>query len=61
MEPGFLLDLAHGNSRRVLEWIAGPPEKSVWMGLKLADRPRFSVVTFRCTSCGYLESYAGKD
>jgi ribosomal protein L37E len=28
------------------------------MGLKLAGRERHAVVTYRCSACGYLESYA---
>jgi hypothetical protein len=28
------------------------------MGLNLAGRERHAVVTYRCSACGYLESYA---
>lgn len=60
MEPGLLLDKGHANSLNVTEWLEGAPEKSVWTGLKTKgkERLRLPVRTFRCPSCGYLESYA---
>jgi len=57
MEEGFILDNAHG-ARLQSEWIEGPPERSRWTGLRLKDKEHIPVVTFRCLSCGYLESYA---
>lgn len=57
MEPGFVLDQAHGATLQS-SWVEGAPERSFWTGLKLAGRERVPVQTFRCTSCGFLESYA---
>ena len=59
MDEGYIVDHTHGGSRTVSHWVEGPPERSIWMGLKIADRRSFSVATFRCQRCGFLESYAG--
>ena len=59
MDEGYMVDHTHGGSRTVSLWVEGPPERSIWMGLKIADRRSFSVATFRCQRCGFLESYAG--
>jgi predicted RNA-binding Zn-ribbon protein involved in translation (DUF1610 family) len=39
-------------------WVAGPVKTSFWTGLVVRGRPRHWVDTYRCTKCGYLESYA---
>ena len=57
MEPGFVLDEAHGRFT-VAKWIAGEPEKSIWTGLKTRGKDKLDVATYRCRRCGYLESYA---
>jgi predicted RNA-binding Zn-ribbon protein involved in translation (DUF1610 family) len=57
MDEGFVADFAH--SQIVQEqWVQGSPEQSFWTGTKVRDKPRFRIVTFRCPTCGYLESYA---
>ena len=56
MEEGFILDVTHGY-RLASRWIAGAPEKSFW-GIKMKGRRQLVVRTLRCTSCGFLESYA---
>jgi predicted nucleic-acid-binding Zn-ribbon protein len=58
MEQGFLLDVGHANAGRQSQWVAGEPEASFWLGLKVSDRPVLEVTTLRCTRCGFLESYA---
>ena len=59
MEPGFLLDKSHGDEYvNAPEWAEGEAEPAFWTGLKLRGRERHRVVTFRCESCGFLESYA---
>ena len=58
MEPGFVVDKAHGDLARQQEWLEGEPVKSFWLGLKTQGRDRHPVRTFRCERCGYLESYA---
>ncbi|MFI5026181.1 MAG: hypothetical protein ACHQCI_05465 [Solirubrobacterales bacterium] len=36
----------------------GKPEKSIWVGVKLANRRTIEISAFRCSSCGFLETYA---
>lgn len=57
MEEGFVLDRGEGDGKRVSAWIEGRPQRA-WYGLKTKGRQMRSVQTFRCTKCGYLESYA---
>jgi predicted nucleic-acid-binding Zn-ribbon protein len=57
MEEGFVVDHSYG-TRSVSEWSEGPPESSVWSGLKVKE-PK-AISTFCCIQCGYLESYARK-
>ena len=58
MQSGFVIDKVGQSSVQAPEWAEGVPERSFWMGLKLAGRERHAVVTHRCSACGYLESYA---
>ena len=58
MHPGYFLDSKHGERRGATEWVAGPPQKSFWMGLKIKGREVVPVTVFRCERCGFLESYA---
>lgn len=58
MEQGFILDVMHGG-QIVSRWAAGVPQKSFWTGTKsVSEDIVIPVGTFRCESCGYLESYA---
>jgi len=57
MEQGFVLDNTHG-ARVVSHWVPGAPLKSFWTGTKLPDEKVIPVGTYRCSSCGFLESYA---
>jgi hypothetical protein len=58
MESGFVIDKTGSSLASAPEWAEGAPERSFWTGLKVAGRERHAVVTYRCTACGYLESYA---
>ena len=58
MHPGYFLDSKHGDRRGATEWVAGAPEKSFWMGLKIKGRQVQPVTVHRCERCGFLESYA---
>ena len=55
MEAGFVLDQTYGANAQSA-WIEGTPQPSFWSGLKVGER--LPVTTYRCTRCGYLESYA---
>lgn len=59
MVLGFIVDRDHGGSRRVSSWVEGAPEKSFWWGTKNSpEEKQVPVGTFRCSACGFLESYA---
>jgi len=63
MEQGFVIDETYG--RQLQErWAEGKPEPHVWLGfdlgVKLKHKKPMPVSTWRCTSCGYLESYVTK-
>ena len=58
MESGFVIDKVGNDSYRAPEWAEGVPASSFWTGLKLDGRERHAVVTYRCSACGYLESFA---
>jgi hypothetical protein len=59
MEEGYLPDRGHRASyAHPSQWVAGAPERSIWFGVKRGGRRNRPVATFRCTRCGYLESYA---
>lgn len=58
MLQGFTVDWAQGGQRRVTSWVEGTPEKSFWHGTSAPDDKGIPVGTFRCSGCGFLESYA---
>jgi hypothetical protein len=60
MEEGFVMDRTYGGVEPST-WIEGAPSRSIWTGVKIKDKQGFSVATFRCVTCGYLESYARPD
>jgi hypothetical protein len=57
MEAGYVVDEIHGGYKQPT-WVAGVPEKSIWVGLKLRKKVRVPVRTYRCPKCGGLESFA---
>ena len=56
MEQGFMLDVTFGGYGSA-QWAAGPPPESARAARNLWHE-RLPIGTFRCSSCGYLESYA---
>ena len=60
MTEGFIIDGAPGHGgRAVSSWLEGAPVKSLWVGIKLGGKKPIEIATWRCGSCGFLESYAG--
>jgi DNA-directed RNA polymerase subunit RPC12/RpoP len=57
MEAGFVVDRSQGGVAQSA-WVDGAPTPSLWTGLKLKGHQLVPVTTYRCTKCGYLESYA---
>ena len=58
MSAGFLLPYARYDQSHPTHWVSGAPEKSFWTGTAVKKRHVLPVVTHRCDSCGFLESYA---
>ena len=58
MEPGFLLERGDHDRLGATQWVEGIPERSFWSGLRIKNRRKFPVVSYRCEGCGYLASYA---
>ncbi len=62
MQRGYLGDRGHGNVAGTAFWVEGEPETARFLGmpagLKVTDRARYDVSTWRCERCGLLKSYA---
>jgi hypothetical protein len=58
MVQGYIADWKADDRRRVSNWIEGEPIKSYWYGTKISPEKCIPVGTFRCSVCGFLESYA---
>jgi hypothetical protein len=58
MVQGSTVDWAQGGQRRVTSWVEGTPEKSFWHGTSVPEEECVPVGSFRCSVCGFLESYA---
>jgi predicted nucleic-acid-binding Zn-ribbon protein len=58
MAEGFVPDAAHGGEHKVSNWVEGQPERAFWVGIKLRGKRKLPISTWRCTRCGFLESYA---
>ena len=57
MTEGFVIDKSE-SGRAVSSWLEGAPHKSMWVGVKLDGKKPIEIATWRCGSCGFLESYA---
>ncbi len=60
MEQGFIEDMTQGG-RLVSSWCSGPPAKSFWMGMTANPTAIIPIGVFRCSSCGFLESFAREE
>ena len=57
METGFIVDEGYG-TRTVSRWFRGEPRTGFFGILKVRRKEAVDVSTYRCSRCGYLESYA---
>jgi hypothetical protein len=59
MDEGFTLDQSYSSNLQA-EWVEGQPRRSFWTGggVKLPAAAPHPITTYRCSGCGYLESYA---
>jgi hypothetical protein len=55
---GFVPDHSHGVNY-VGSWHEGSPKKSFWMRVKAPVSEGLPIGAYRCSTCGYLEFYAG--
>lgn len=60
MQQGFVLDNTYG-ARIVSQWGRGAPLKSFWTGTQAPEGEVIPIGTYRCSSCGYLESFAREE
>ena len=58
MVQGFIFDREHAGLRRVINWVEGAPGKAFWTVTRVPEEKCIPVGTFRCSVCGFLESYA---
>lgn len=58
MEEGFLLEKGDLGVLSAEAWVSGQPVKSLISGLSLKEKVVYTVASFRCPACGFLESYA---
>ena len=60
MVQGFIVDLTVSKFCRVTNWCEGAPGKPTWFGTNVPVQAEkcIPVCTFRCSICGFLESYA---
>jgi hypothetical protein len=58
MDAGFIPD-EYRDRNEVTVWVQGEAERNAQTGaIELGGSRMWRVVTYRCSNCGYLESYA---
>jgi hypothetical protein len=57
MVQGFIIDFNLAG-RMVSSWVEGAPQKSFWVGTTISSLTNIPIGTFRCETCGFLESFA---
>ena len=57
MVQGFVFEI-DGALRKVDTWVEGAPQKSWFWSAEVPKEKCVPVGTFRCSACGFLESYA---
>ena len=57
MERGYIPDGVQ-NGSKISCWMPGAPQRSFWLSLWVPKSQVVPIGTFRCPSCGLLESYA---
>lgn len=60
MEEGFIVEKSGLNHTPSI-WIEGAPEPSTWTFTKVFGKNGRVVASYRCTGCGYLESFATRE
>jgi len=59
MQQGYILDSMYGNViTTTSKWSGGKAKKILTFVLPSTDNKSIEITTYRCSECGYLESYA---
>ena len=60
MVQGFIIDFKGTKFSAVSNWVEGAPGEATWFGTSVPAPAEkcIPVGTFRCSVCGFLESYA---
>ena len=59
LEKGFLLDRGESDFTRQADWASGEPNDAFFrFSAVKSGNKKLPVVTYRCKSCGRLESFA---
>lgn len=57
METGFIIDEIHGGTQ-VSQWVEGLPNRHWFLGMRTKGRRKLPITVYRCSRCGFLESWA---
>ena len=60
MVEGFIVDNGAYGIKMQASWYPGQPTKG-WRGIKAKEKETVPITTYRCSACGYLESFAVVD
>jgi hypothetical protein len=57
MEEGLVVDLNYGGAIPSM-WVEDQPRKGAASGVVDNHKRKLKTITYRCSSCGFLDSYA---
>lgn len=57
MLEGLVVDFNYSGVLRSM-WVEDQAEKSVGTGTTMDGKKKVKTITYRCSNCGYLDSYA---
>jgi ribosomal protein L44E len=57
MQQGLVVDLSYAGIIQSM-WIEDQPENSVVAGIADHHKRKAKTITYRCSNCGFLDSYA---
>ncbi len=57
MQQGLLVDLSYAGILRSM-WVEDQAASTVVAGIPDSDKRKVKTITYRCSHCGFLDSYA---
>lgn len=57
MQEGLVVDFNYAGAQPSM-WVEDQTQMSVGTGSNLNSRRKIKTITYRCSNCGYLDSYA---